>query len=197
MAFAGDRLYTGSWDKTIKQWDLTTGECLATLEGHTDFVKSLVLVGDTLYSGSSDCFLRKWDIHTLTCTAAEKKHKRAIESLAVSVDGKYIFSGSSDGTAMKWDVETFKVVLTFEGHDTSIYCVRVWEDDLWTASADKTARRWNITTGVSDMKLEHPDRVKSIALAGPYVVTGSSDDDIRVWDVGVTIFTVQVIHASY
>lgn len=187
MVITGDRLWTGSWDKTIKQWDLATGECLSTLEGHTDFIKSLILVGDSLYSGSSDCFLRKWDINTLICTATEKKHKRAIESLAVSEDGKYIFSGSSDGTAMKWDVETFKVVLTFEGHDTSIYCVRVWEDDLWTASADKTARRWNITTGVSDMKLVHPDRVKSVALAGSYVVTGASDDDIRVWDVGVNM----------
>ena len=186
MAITHDRLWTGSWDKTIKQWDLATGECLSTLEGHTDFIKSLILVGKYIYSGSSDCFLRKWDIETLTCTAAEKQHKRAIESLAVSMDGKYIFSGSSDSTIIKWDVETMKPVLSFEGHDTSIYCVRVVEDDLWSASADKTVRRWNINTGVSDTTLKHSDRVKSVVVAGPYVVTGSSDDDIRVWDIGVT-----------
>lgn len=189
MTFTNDKLYTGSWDKTVKQWDLTTGECLSTLEGHTDFIKSIIVIGDYIYSGSSDCFIRKWNINTLTCKTAEKKHKRAIESLAVSMDGKYLFSGSSDGTVMKWDVETMKVVLTFEGHDTSIYCVRVWEDDLWTASADKTLRRWNTSTGISDMTITHPDRVKSIALAGPYVVTGASDDEIRVWDIGVSVIS--------
>ncbi|CEG79616.1 hypothetical protein RMATCC62417_14062 [Rhizopus microsporus] len=76
-----------------------------------------------------------------------------------------------------------QVQKTYTGHDTSIYCIRVWEDDLWTASADKTVRRWNTDTGVVDMTIEHPDRVKSLALAGPYVVTGSSDDEIRVWDI--------------
>lgn len=74
---------------------------------------------------------------------------------------------------------------------------------MWTASADKTVRRWNtevcdhislkglyhsfysIQTGKVDTVLEHPDRVKSVAIVGPYVVTGASDDNIRVWDIAV------------
>ncbi|KAI7906881.1 WD40-repeat-containing domain protein [Cokeromyces recurvatus] len=184
IALSDDRLWTGSWDKTIKQWDLMTGECLATLEGHTDFVKSLVIVGDFLYSGSSDGFLRKWNRNTLDCVTAEKKHKRAIESLAASESGQWIYSASSDGHVLKWDADTMQVLQTYQGHDTSVYCVRVWEEDLWTASADKTVRRWHTETGQQDMVLTHPDRVKSIVLAGPYIVTGSSDDMIRVWDIG-------------
>ncbi|KAF9566873.1 hypothetical protein BGW38_008861, partial [Lunasporangiospora selenospora] len=38
-----ERLVTGSWDKTIKVWDADTKKCLATLKGHTDFVKALAL----------------------------------------------------------------------------------------------------------------------------------------------------------
>ena len=30
----GDRIATGSFDKTAKIWDSSTGECLSTLKGH-------------------------------------------------------------------------------------------------------------------------------------------------------------------
>ncbi|KAI8640204.1 quinon protein alcohol dehydrogenase-like superfamily [Parasitella parasitica] len=185
LAVTDTHLWTGSWDKTIKKWDLNTGDCIGTLEGHTDFVKSLVLVGNFLYSGSSDCYLRRWDIHTLECRGVEKKHSRAIESLAATEDGKFIYSASSDGKVLKWDANTLQVVGALEGHETSIYCVRVSNDDVWTASADKTVRRFN-QQGVQDMELAHPDRVKSILIANPYIVSGSSDDSIRVWDIGST-----------
>ncbi|KAI9279373.1 WD40-repeat-containing domain protein [Sporodiniella umbellata] len=186
-------IWTGSWDKTIKKWDANTGECLATLEGHTDFIKSLVLVGNSLFSGSSDCFLRRWDINSLECTAAEKKHKRPIESLAVSVEGKFVYSASSDGSIFKWDIEKMEIAKTYTGHETSIYCIRVWEDDLWTASADKTVRRWNIESGNVDMVLTHVDCVKSLAIMGPYVVTGARNDDIYVWDIasGKIVCTIE------
>ena len=31
----GRRVVSGSQDKTLKVWDVATGECVATLEGHT------------------------------------------------------------------------------------------------------------------------------------------------------------------
>ena len=30
----GRRVVSASWDKTLKVWDVATGECVATLEGH-------------------------------------------------------------------------------------------------------------------------------------------------------------------
>ncbi|KAF9580886.1 hypothetical protein BGW38_002289, partial [Lunasporangiospora selenospora] len=50
-------------------------------------------------------------------------------------------------------------------------------------SADKTAQRLDLETKKVDTTLEHPDFVKSIALAGPYVVTGGRHESIRVWSV--------------
>ena len=58
----GGRLASGSSDKTIKVWELATGACVATLEGHEDTVFSLaVLEGGRLASGSFDQTVNVWD----------------------------------------------------------------------------------------------------------------------------------------
>ena len=42
--FVKDKLIiSGSLDNTIKIWDINAGECLKTLEGHTNWVYSLLL----------------------------------------------------------------------------------------------------------------------------------------------------------
>ena len=69
VAFKPDNpniVVSGSDDKTIKTWDITSGSCLSTLRGHTDFVKSVCFSSDgkELTSGSDDTTVRKWDLAT-------------------------------------------------------------------------------------------------------------------------------------
>ncbi|ORX55556.1 WD40 repeat-like protein [Hesseltinella vesiculosa] len=179
----GEVLWTGSWDKTIKKWDTKSGECLATLQGHSDFVKCLEVVGNRLYSGSADTDIRQWDVNTHECLAVMKHHGRSVERLVAAPPG-YLYSASSDRSIVRWDLTTLEVNKIYEGHETNVTCLVISpEDDLWSGSADKTARRWNPETGEVDTVLQHSERVKSITLLGPYVVTGCSDDNIYVWDI--------------
>ncbi|KAL6405694.1 vegetative incompatibility protein het-e-1 [Ilyonectria robusta] len=50
-------LISASWDRTIKLWDVTTGTCTATLEGHSNGVNPVVFAHNStmLASASWDC----------------------------------------------------------------------------------------------------------------------------------------------
>ncbi|MFH1877415.1 MAG: AAA family ATPase, partial [Candidatus Omnitrophota bacterium] len=57
----GEKLVSGSNDRTIRVWDLASGK-VKILKGHTDAVWSLTTHGEKLVSGSADKTLRVWDL---------------------------------------------------------------------------------------------------------------------------------------
>jgi len=58
----GGFLYSGSGDKTIRKWDLSSNACVSVLKGHTDWVFALTVHGGFLYTGSYDKTIRKWNL---------------------------------------------------------------------------------------------------------------------------------------
>jgi WD40 repeat protein len=68
----GRRAVTGSDDKTVRVWDLDTGACLRTLQGHTGSVWSVALHADgrRAVTGSDDKTVRVWDLDTGACLGA-------------------------------------------------------------------------------------------------------------------------------
>ena len=56
---------------TVKVWDLTSGQELRTLAGHTDEVRSVAVSADgrLALSGSSDRTVKVWDLETGQCLA--------------------------------------------------------------------------------------------------------------------------------
>ena len=57
-------LYSGSFDETIRAWNLDTNECIAALQGHTSYVTCFIVHNNTLYSGSgeSNGTIRAWKL---------------------------------------------------------------------------------------------------------------------------------------
>lgn len=59
-------LASGSFDQSIRLWDVKTGQEKAKLEGHTNYVYSICFSpdGNTLISGSEDKSIRFWNVTT-------------------------------------------------------------------------------------------------------------------------------------
>ena len=113
MALSADGRWalSGSEDKTLRLWDVNSGKCLRTFEGHTKTVKSVALSADGRWalSGSHDKTLRVWDVSSGECLRTFEEHEYGVCSVALSADGRWVLSGGGDNTLplreLDWEVE--------------------------------------------------------------------------------------------
>jgi WD40 repeat protein len=181
---------SGSFDKTLRVWDVATGRCRAILEGHWNAVMSVVLTADgrTAVSGSYDHALRVWDVATGRCRAILEGHTNGVVSVALTPDGRTAVSGSNDKTLRVWDVATGCCRATLQGHTDHVMSVSLTADGRTavSGSVDKSVRVWDVATGRCCAILKgHTHIVRSVALTpdGRTAVSGSADNTLRVWDV--------------
>ncbi|MBO1072466.1 MAG: ribosome assembly protein 4 [Dolichospermum sp. DEX189] len=200
----GKRLASGSGDKTIKIWDVTTGKVLNTLpseryanKGHEYSVISVGFSpdGKQLASGSYDKTIKIWDVTTGKLLNTLKGHESSVNSVGFSPDGKQLASGSDDKTIKIWDVTTGKLLNTLKGHEYSVISVGFSPDgkQLASGSYEKTIKIWDVTTGkvLNTLPSEryankgHEDSVNSVGFSpdGKQLASGSYDKTIKIWDV--------------
>jgi WD40 repeat protein len=189
-ALSGSWDILGSLDKTLKLWDVKTGECLRTFEGHEGGVISVCFSPDGRYalSGSVDDTLKLWDVETGKCLRTFEGHKWIVCSVSFSPDGRYALSRSEDKTLKLWDVKTGKCLRTFEGHKGGVISVCFSPDGRYALSGswDDTLKLWDVKTGKCLRTFEgHKGGVNSVCFSpdGRYALSGSEDKTLKLWDV--------------
>jgi len=102
---SGQRVVSGSNDRTVRVWDVRRGTELACLRGHLDIVNSVAFSPDGRFiaSGSADCTVRLWDTARRTEYVRLHDHERDVVDLAFAAEGSRIVSASQDGTLRVWD----------------------------------------------------------------------------------------------
>ena len=114
----GRRAVSASGDKTLRIWDLESGESLRTLEGHTGSVNAVAVTSDgrRAVSASYDKTLRIWDLESGESLRTLEGHTDWVNAVAVTSDGRRALSASKDKTLRIWDLESGESLRTLEGH---------------------------------------------------------------------------------
>ena len=185
----GERLASGSSDKTIRFWDLHTRELETTLIEHTNFIHSVVFSpdGQTLANTSSDGTIRLWNTHNGKHIKTLIGHKDWVTSVAFSPDGQTLASGGAGGKILLRDTDTWqlKETLTQPTHFVEVIAFSPDGKTLASGSQDNIIRLWNPNNGkLKSILTGHTQTIKSIAFSpdGNTLASGSRDRTIRLWN---------------
>jgi len=138
------RFASANGDKTIRLCSPKTGEVEMSLEGHLNYVLSLVPLPDgRLVSGSGDFTIKLWDLETGQVTLTLEGHVHDVSTLAVLPDGR-LASGSWDGTIRVWNMESGESEATLVGHKGTVWAIALLPDGrIVSGSRDRTIRVWS------------------------------------------------------
>ncbi len=203
----GRQALSGSSDRTLRLWDLTTGQELHTFKGHTGQVWAGAVTTDGLValSSSGDETLRLWNLATGQEVHTFNNHEGSSRAVALTPNGLHALSGSGDGTLQLWHLVTGQELRTFTGHTREILAIAVTPDgrQVLSGSADKTLRLWDLDGNYGEKKRAstrklmtatnralrtftgHTSAVPTVVVTpdGRQALSGSLDSTLRLWNL--------------
>ena len=199
----GLAIASGSFDGTIKIWNLETGTLIRTLTGHSDageMVSSVAIAPNgTLLVSSSNGYggtIKIWNLATGELLSTIPGTSLGISSIAISPDSQLLASGSEEGNIYLWNLESGEAMGTLNGHLGTVFSVVFSPDGqtLASASQDGSIKLWAVANQPTEFKLAqtetgqlsgHVGTVFSVAFSpnGQMLASGSADNTIKLWDL--------------
>ncbi|KAJ3674632.1 hypothetical protein LUZ60_005248 [Juncus effusus] len=146
-------LISGSFDCTLRIWELKSGKCLNVIQAHDAPVTSVHFIrdGSIIVSGSHDGSCKIWDSATGAClkTLIEGGKGPAVSFCKFSPNGKFILVATLDDTLKLCNLANGKNLKIYTGHTNRVYC---------------TTATFSVT-------------------AGKYIVSGSEDNCVYIYDL--------------
>ena len=124
LAYApqGNVLASGSFDETIRLWNIKKRRCIRTMPAHSDPVTSISFSGDgtLICSCSHDGMLRLWDASTGQCLKSLVGEANPPATFCTfTPNARYILCATLDSTIRMWDYHAAQIVKVYSGHKNS------------------------------------------------------------------------------
>ena len=144
---SGDRVVSGSMDGTLKVWDVATGECVKTLEGHSGSV----------WSGVPCVFFR----------SSTGRPVAQVTSVTVFPGGDRVVSGSDDRVLKLWDAATGACIETLKGHSGAVRSCVQWSSFFRSSTGREVAQVWSVAVFPGGDRVVSGSNDETIRLWGP------------------------------
>jgi hypothetical protein len=139
---------SGSFDKTLRLWDVAAGQCVRVFEGHADIIHSVALgwEGRHAVSAGNDKSIRVWDLASGRCLRVFQDHFERVLAVTMTADDRWAVSGSGDKMMRLWNLVTGQCIQVFAGHTAAVTSLSMSPDGRWLASGshDQTLRLWEL-----------------------------------------------------
>lgn len=178
---------SGAGDRTIKIWDLATGNLKLTLTGHISTVRGLAVSPrhPYLFSCAEDKMVKCWDLETNKVIRHYHGHLSGVYTLALHPTLDVLVTGGRDGVARVWDMRTRSNIHVLAGHKGTVSDVKCQEVDpqVITSSLDSTVRLWDLAAGKTMAALTHHKKgVRALAIhPKEFTFASGSTGSIKQW----------------
>ncbi|GJJ12473.1 hypothetical protein Clacol_006715 [Clathrus columnatus] len=156
-------LITGSYDRTVRVWNVETGETITCMTGHSRAVRALQFDKVKLITGSMDRTLRVWNWRSGACIRTLEGHSDGV--VCLNFDEDLLASGSADTTVKVWNFRNGEC-FTLRGHRDWVNSVVLWNRPEYMPT--------------SEYPSSSPDLQKT---SGKLLFSASDDGTIRLWDL--------------
>lgn len=191
LASNGRYALTGSWDKTLRLWDLESATSLRTFIGHSSDIHSVALSADNrqIVSGSRDKTIRLWNtMAQCKKTIEEGCHTDWVNCVRFSPSSTdtLIVSCGADKCVKMWDLKECSLKKNLLGHTGSVYTITISPDGSLCASGGKdgVAMLWDVNEGKHLYSLSTNSPINSLCFSPcHYWLCAATDDCIKIWNL--------------
>jgi WD40 repeat protein len=184
----GKKIITASWDRTAKVWDAKTGKLLLSLDEHTGdlYFGSFSPNGKMIVTGAADQTVKIWDAETGYLLGDLKGHTTPLGKSFTSMISDTMYA-IHDKKIVAWNTNNGTLSGFLSGHKNWIGCIVRSKDGKFIATGDLYGSLiiWDPTT-LLPLLISGKGKasIRSISFTdnNQFVITGSQDSTVRIWD---------------